>query len=346
MKFNAAILIEQRCPLVLDQIELDSPLEYGQTLVKVISSGICGSQLGEIDGIKGEDKFLPHLLGHEGGGIVEEIGPGVSTVKPGDHVVMHWKPGAGIEAPKKHYRWGNKRINAGSVTTFNEYAVVSENRLTSIPKNIDLSIAALMGCSVLTGFGVVNNDAQVKIGQSLVIFGMGGVGLNVVQAASLVSAFPIVGVDLGDEKLALANKLGLDYGINSLKEENVAKKILSYVGNQGADVVIDTTGNARIIEMAYTLTNPDGKTILVGVPKKNDNISIHSLPLHFQKQLKGSHGGNACPEKDIPAYIRLIEAGKLQLDKLIMNKTPLNKINDAINDMRNGKFAGRILLTM
>lgn len=344
MQFNAAILVEQNSPLVIDRIELDSALEYGQVLVKVMSSGICGSQLGEIDGVKGEDKFLPHLLGHEGGGIVEEVGPGVTTVKPGDHVVMHWKKGAGIEAATKTYRWGNKRVNAGRVTTFNEYAVVSENRVTSIPKEIDFQIAALMGCAVLTGFGVVNNDARIKLGQSVVIFGLGGVGLNIVQAASLVSAYPIIGVDLSDDKLSLATEMGLDYAINGDTENNVSQKIKSLVGEQGADVVIDTTGNPRIIEMAYELTHSDGKTILVGVPKKNNNISIYSLPLHFNKILKGSHGGDAIPEKDIPSYIKLIRSNKVKMQKLISHDFSLHKVNDALDIIRNGHARGRVIL--
>src|SRR3989344_6266802 len=134
MKFHAAILVEQCQPLTVDQIELTTPLEYGQVLVRVICSGICGSQIGEIEGVKGEDKFLPHLLGHEGGGVVEKIGPGVTKIKKGDHVVMHWRKGVGIESATPQYKWDNRVVNAGWVTTFNEWAVVSENRLTPIPQ--------------------------------------------------------------------------------------------------------------------------------------------------------------------------------------------------------------------
>src|SRR3990167_7997593 len=270
MKFHAAILVEQCQPLTVDQIELTTPLEYGQVLVRVICSGICGSQIGEIDGVKGEDKFLPHLLGHEGGGIVEEIGSGVTTVKLGDHVVMHWRKGSGIEAPVKSYCWGNKLINAGRITTFNEYAVVSENRITRIPKDIDFKIASLMGCAILTGFGVVNNDAQIKLGQSVVVFGTGGVGLNIIQASSLVSAYPIIGIDLNNDKLALAKQMGLTHAFNSLDEKDFLDSIKKIVGELGADIVIDTTGNTKVIEQAYQLTNSSGKTILVGVPKIGD----------------------------------------------------------------------------
>jgi len=156
---QAAILVEQRKPLVVDEIELPSTLEVGQVLVKVHYSGICGSQLGEIDGAKGEDKFLPHLLGHEASGTVLETGPGVKHVKTGDTVVLHWRKSLGIEGSPPNYLWRGKKLNAGWIATFNEYAIVAENRLTPIPADSDLEVAALFGCAVTTGFGVVVNNA-------------------------------------------------------------------------------------------------------------------------------------------------------------------------------------------
>ena len=145
-------------------------------------SGICGAQINEIDAVKGLDKFLPHLLGHEGVGTVLEIGPGVTTVKSGDQVVLHWRPSSGIQSQTPEYRWGEKKVNAGWVTTFNTHAVISENRLTVIPKSLDMRVATLLGCAVTTAFGVVDNDAKIKIGQSVLIFGIGGVGLSIAQA--------------------------------------------------------------------------------------------------------------------------------------------------------------------
>src|SRR5690349_17936896 len=152
MKTPAAILVEQRKPLLVDEVELPT-LGYGQVLVQVKVSRICGSQLGEIDGVKGPDKYLPHLLGHEGGGIVLEVGPEVSHVKPGDHVVLHWRPGAGLQGAGAKYRLGSRAINAGNITTFQNLTVVSENRLTRIPKDVDFEIAALLADTLTTGFG-------------------------------------------------------------------------------------------------------------------------------------------------------------------------------------------------
>ena len=142
-------------------------------LVKIHYSGICGAQINEIEAVKGPDKFLPHLLGHEGSATVLEIGPGVKTVKPGDTVVMHWRPSDGIQAETASYQWNGRKVNSGWVTTFNEYSIVSENRLTVIPSDFDLKLAPLFGCAVTTAMGVVNNDAQLKVGQSVVVFGVG-----------------------------------------------------------------------------------------------------------------------------------------------------------------------------
>ena len=342
---KAAILVESNKPLIIDEIQYPSELQYGQVVVKILYSGICGAQLNEINASKGPDKFLPHLLGHEGSGIVLKTGSGVSTVKEGDHVVLHWRQSSGIEAPPAKYNWDGKVVNAGWVTTFNDYAIISENRLTTIPKDFDMRIAPLFGCAVTTAVGVINNDAKVKIGQSVVIFGMGGVGINLAQSAAMVSANPIIGIDINDQKLALGKKFAMTHGFNGKIDTDIYDKIKAIVGSKGADVVIDTTGNPRIIEQAYNLTNPDGKTILVGVPKKGENINIYSLPLHFNKQLTGSHGGDAIPDIEIPRLINLMKAGKMTLEGLITHEFSLDEINIALDTMRKGD-CGRILINM
>ena len=341
---KSAILTESKKPLVIADIDLPTNLEAGQVHVKIHYSGICGAQINEIDAMKGPDKFLPHLLGHEGSGVVQKVGPGVSSVKEGDHVVLHWRPSSGIQSPTPTYDWDGKKVNAGWVTTFNEEAIISENRLTVIPREFNMSVAPLFGCAVTTAFGVVNNDAQLKVGQSVVIFGIGGVGLNIVQAASMVSAYPIVGVDLLNNKLTMGDKFGITHKVLG-GNDNVDDKIREIVGPGGADVVIETTGNSRVIEQAYNLTHPDGKTILVGVPNKGDNVSIYTLPIHFNKVLTGSHGGDSIPDIDIPRYIRLIESERMTLDGLITHEFPLDKINDALDLFRSGE-AGRIIINM
>lgn len=342
---KAAILVEQRKPLVIAEIELPQTLDVGQVLVKVHYSGICGSQLGEIDGAKGEDKFLPHLLGHEGSGTVVETGPGVRYVKAGDKVVLHWRKGLGIEPVPPKYKWDGKTVNAGWVTTFNEYAIVAENRITPIPADSDMEVAALFGCAVTTGFGVVVNNAKLKIGESVVVFGAGGVGLNIVQAAAMVSAWPVIAVDLHDNRLELARQMGASHLINS-KKCDARQAILDIVGSAGVDAFIDNTGQPAIIEMGYQMVKPQGRVTLVGVPRKGNNINIHSLPLHFGKGLSGSHGGEAVPEADIPKYHNLYRAKRLLLKELITENFPLSEINTGISRMRDGSLAGRCLVNL
>lgn len=342
MKAKAAILVESKKPLVIEEIEIPK-LTFGQVLVKVICSGICGAQINEIDAVKGPDKFLPHLLGHEATAEVIEIGEGVTTVSVGDRVVMHWRKGAGIHAPTPKYNSKIGIINAGWVTTFNEYAVVSENRVTAIPKDFDPESGALMGCAVTTAFGVLNNDAKVKIGESIAIFGIGGVGLNMIQGAVMISAFPIIAIDIYDSKLEMAKKLGATHVINSKKEDPV-EKIKEIVGNNGVDVAIENTGNVSVIEMAYEVTSPRGRTILVGVPRKGEKASIYTLPLHFEKILKGSEGGQTRPEIDIPNYVRLCQNGRLDLKAVIGKRYKFEQINEAISDLREGKVVGRCMI--
>jgi S-(hydroxymethyl)glutathione dehydrogenase/alcohol dehydrogenase len=344
MKSLAAILVEQKAPLVLEEVEIPR-LALGQVLVKVLSSGICGSQLGEIDGVKGPDRFLPHLLGHEGAGIVLECGEGVATVRRGDKVVLHWRKGAGLESTTPTYDSRIGPVHAGWVTTFNEYAVVSENRVTVIDGDFDPDWAALFGCAVTTAFGVINNDAQLKIGHSVAVLGVGGVGLSIVQGAAMVSACPIVAVDLYDNRLALAQKLGATHTINSAKTDPESE-IRSIVGSGGTDVAVDTTGSVQLIEMAYRVTSARGRTVLVGVPPKGSAAAIHTLPLHFNKRLVGSHGGQCRPEVDIPNYVRLAKAGRLDLAPCIGRRYPLADINRAIDDMRSGEIAGRAIIKM
>ena len=342
MKFTAAILHESKKPLIVDQIE-NRPLEVGQVLVQIHRSGICGAQINEINAVKGPDRFLPHLLGHEGGAIVMEIGPGVTHVTPGDHVCMHWRKGQGIHAQGAKYNWNGKTINSGWVTTFTEYSVVSENRVTPIPKDTTFENAALMGCAVTTALGTAKNDAKLSIGESVVIFGVGGIGLCLVQAAALLSAHPIIAVDLKDEKLAMARKFGATHTINSAEQdpEGAIREIIS----DGPEVVFETTGITKLIETSYNVSAKKGRIVCVGVPSHDQDITIHSLKLHFGKILTGCEGGQTEPSEDIPRYLRLHEAGKLVLDGLVTHRFPLEKVNDALSALRSGD-AGRCMLEM
>lgn len=340
-EMKAAILTELNKPLIIDDISIPD-LSFGQVLVRIVSTGICGSQLGEIDGKKGPDKYLPHLLGHEASGIVEAIGPCVTKVKPGDHCILHWRQGSGIQAPVPKYRWNDSFVNAGWVTTFQEKTIVSENRCTPIPQSTDMELAALYGCAVTTGFGAVINDAKVSIGQSVIVFGAGAVGLCAILAANLTSAHPIIAVDILDSKLILADTFGATHTVNSLKPDYISQ-ISSIIGKNGADAAIETTGIAKIMESAYQLTSSKGTTVLVGVPKHDELMLVDTLPLHFGKRLIGSHGGATDPDRDIPRFLRLQNDGFFDLSPMITNRFDLDHINDAIDLTRSGK-AGRCII--
>ena len=342
---KAAILVEQNKPLIIDEVRLPNKLELGQVLVQIHYSGICGSQLGEIEGVKGEDAYMPHLLGHEGSGTVLQIGLGVKQIKPKDKVILHWRKSLGIESDLPLYKWKNHKLNAGWVTTFNEFAIVSENRCTPIPNDSDMRVASLFGCAIPTGFGVVENNARLKIGESLIVFGSGGIGLSIIQAAELVSAYPIIAVDIHKSRLDLAMKMGASHTINS-RNQDVKQAITEITKGKAVDSFIDNTGDPKVIELGYELTKTDGKVILVGVPSKNNNISIYSLPLHFGKRLIGSHGGNGILHLDIPRYFDLYRNSKIKLDELLTDEFELSNINNAINSMRKGNIAGRCLIKM
>ena len=336
MRARAAILETLGAPLIVDEIEVPAP-GLGQVLVRVYSAGICGRQIEEISAER--DPHLPHLLGHEGGGTVEAMGEGVTHVKEGDHVVLHWRKGAGIESDFPKYIWRNRTIGAGLITTFNEYALVSENRLTVIDKEIPMDIAALMGCAVTTGLGVVFKEAKLRPGESIAVFGCGGVGLNIIQAASMVSAGPISAVDIREDKLEMAMKFGATLAWN-LKEGPIA------FGN--VDVVVDCTGAVELIERGLELTAARGRMILVGLPhgKQNSTIQIRNMRQHFTgKRMIFSNGGSSDPNSDIPNYLELYRMGHLKLKDLITDHLPLNDINKAIGKVMIGD-CGRCIVEM
>ncbi len=342
---RAAILVELNQPLVVDEVELPDRLEFGQVLVEMCYTGICGAQIGEIEGRKGPDRYLPHLLGHEGSGIVRAVGPGVTTVDIDDSVCLHWRPGAGVQAAPASYRWRGEKLNAGWITTFADHTVVSENRVTRIPADFDKKAAAPLGCAVTTGFGVINRNANVKIGESIVVYGAGGVGLNVIQGAQMASAYPIVAIDLFDHKLEFAREFGATHTINA-SEGDPTEAIREIVGSWGADVVVENTGNTQVIERCYEVTHPKGRTILVGVPKAGETAQIFTLPLYFGKVFTGSHGGDSEPAIDIPRYIRLAQANRLNLSRQVTDIFSLEEINEAIDSVKAGTVAGRCVLAV
>ena len=331
---KAAILEQIDAPLAVREVEL-TELKFGQVLVKVLVSGLCGAQLHEIKGHKGNAKFLPHLMGHEGCGIVEEIGLGVTTVEPGDKVVMHWRPGSGIESPFPNYVLDGKTISSGKVTTLNEYSIVSENRITKIPYDTPSVLAAMLGCSLTTALGIIDNECDLKFGESVGIVGCGGVGLNLIQAAKMKNASPIYAVDINQEMCDLSTEMGADVFANSIRHLPTTM-----------DVIIDTSGVPEVISDAYDRLSPSGRLILVGQPTPGKSVELPNAVSMFDgsgKSIRATQGGRTDPEKDIPRYIKLALSGSLDYESLHTDTFFLDEVNEAFDLLRSGN-AGRIMI--
>ncbi len=301
---KTAILEKIGAPLTVDEVDLTTEIKRGQVLVRVLCAGICGSQLQEIDGIKGNPNHLPHLLGHEGCGMVLATGEGVTTVKEGDKVVMHWRKGSGIEAEPAVY--GN--IKAGPITTFSEYAVVSENRVTAIPQDIPNDFAALLGCALSTAVSIVEKEAKPNVGTIVSVIGCGGLGLSIIFALTMRrnEMWTVYGCDIWESKKQLVEQFHLAKFINRGLEVTPP-----------SDIVIDTVGIKPQIGTRY--------------------ISL---------QKNGTSGGGFEPAKDIPRYCEMWRHGTFQgYEKIITHRISLDQINDGIQLMRDGK-AGRVLIEM
>jgi len=341
---KAAILFKSHHPLIVDEIILPTQLQYGQVLVELIRSGICGTQINEIDEAKGPDQFFPHLLGHEGFARVLEIGPGVQTVSPNDFVVMHWRAGSGIQSEPAVYQWDGRKLNSGWVTTFSNHSIVSENRVTKVTPNLfELNIYPLLGCALTTSLGVLNNDAKVKSSDTLLIFGCGGIGLLLIKLAKVLGIKNIVAVDINKDKLVYAKKFGASSIIKYTDKTNTLVQLKNVFRNDLPSVAIETSGNSEAIELCYELSAPAARVILVGVPRLGSLAKIYTLPLHLGKVLKGSYGGESHPDVDIPEMIELISKGILNLNDYPTHMFKLDEINDAIIKLRSGT-PGRIVL--
>lgn len=328
--------------VVEDNIEIPD-LNDGQVLVKVVYSGICHSQLMEIRGLRGEDKYLPHLLGHEGSGVVVDVGKKVTKVKPDDRVILTWIKGWGIEAGGCKYRKGNVVINAGAVTTLNEYAVISENRCIKLPEGIPLDVAILFGCAIPTGAGIVFNEINPEKGSNVAIFGLGGIGLSALMAVRLFECSKIIAVDIEEDKLRLARDFGATHCINSGNEDPV-KRIMQITEGMGVDYSVEAAGVTSSIEQAFDVVRARGGLCVFAThPKAGDKIKLEPHALISGKQIRGSWGGASCPDKDIPRFAGLYKDGKLPLEKLLSHSYSLDDVNCAFDDLQRRKITRAII---
>ncbi|MHA6759520.1 Zn-dependent alcohol dehydrogenase [Streptacidiphilus sp. PAMC 29251] len=355
---RAALLTAVGAPLELTEIELPEP-GPGKVRVKLAAAGVCHSDLSMTTGVLRSS--TPVVLGHEGAGTVVSVGAGVSSVRVGDPVVLNWAPACGhchlcaIGEP-----WLCENQYAASVETyaalkdgtalypglgvaaFAEETVVNENALIPLPDGVPLTSAALLGCAVLTGYGAVHNSARVRKGESVVVFGLGGVGLAVLQAARIAGASPIIAVDVTPEKEELARRHGATEFL--LADEQTPKAIRKLTGGNGADHAFECVGRGSTIRAAWSSTRKGGRATVVGIGGKADMVSFSALEIfHFARTLTSCVYGNSDPVKDIPILAGHVRSGALDLESLITDRITLEQIPAAFERMAAGQ-GGRSLV--
>lgn len=295
----------------------------------------------EARGRRGADPYLPHLLGHEGSGQVVEVGEGVAKVKPGEFVILGWIKGSGLDGGGVSYCCAclPQHINAGGVTTFNEYALVSENRIVPLPAGVPLDVAVLFGCALPTGAGIITNDLRPAPGSSIAVFGLGGIGMSALMATMLFQFSKVIAVDISDDKLALARSFGATHAIDARVAEPVAE-IRALSSGGGVDYAVEASGQTSVIEQAFTsVRRGGGVCVFASHPQHGSRISIDPYELICGKQIRGSWGGSSDPDRDVPMFAQLYREGKLPLEKLITKRYPLDSINEALDDLEQHRVA-------
>jgi alcohol dehydrogenase len=351
-------------PMQLEEVELLPP-RAGELLVRIGAAGVCHSDISVVDGSR--VRPLPMALGHEAAGVVEEVGPGVRDVKVGDAVVLTFVPSCGtcpecsagrpalctpaaaangsgalLHGPSLLRDREGKQIHHHlGVSGFARHAVVARESAVVVPKDVPLPIAALFGCAVLTGAGAVLNTAGVRPGQSVAVFGLGGVGLASVMAARVASAWPIVAVDPVEAKRTLALELGATH---AFAPEEAEKAVKDLTGG-GVDVAFEAAGVPAVLEAAFRAPRRGGTTVAMGLPHPSRTLTLPALPFAGEgRTLAGSYMGSAAPQRDVPRYMALWRAGRMPVDRLQSATMPLEKINDAFEALAAGTAVRQVLI--
>jgi S-(hydroxymethyl)glutathione dehydrogenase/alcohol dehydrogenase len=331
---RAAVLEVLGKPLAIKEVEIPELLP-GQVLVKVFFSGMCRSQLMEVRGGRGEDPWLPHLLGHEGSGEVLAVGEGVAKVQPGDEVILGWLKGQGLDAPGAKYRCDRQVINSGRVTTFSEHTIVSESRVVKKPIGLPRDVAILFGCALPTGSGMVINELQPATGSTIAVLGLGGIGLSALMALGALACKQIIAIDISDEKLALAKEFGATHVVNPTRD-NVTDAVLKLTGG-GVDFCIESAGTVSSIELGFAVIRKGGgKLLFASHPPDGETIKLAPHELISGKQIAGSWGGGSMPDRDIPQMFQIFRDHNVPLNRLITKHYLLEQINDALDDLEAG----------
>jgi S-(hydroxymethyl)glutathione dehydrogenase / alcohol dehydrogenase len=360
---KASVLFEQGKPLSVENLEL-APPKTGEVLVRMVASGVCHSCLHAADGSwKGVP--VPIVLGDEGSGVVEEVGPGVEGLAAGDPVILSWaptcgrchycvigrpnlcerrQPGRGVlpDGTTRMSLRGKPVYHYGHVATYASQTVVHESCAIRIDKNMPLDRAALIGCSVMTGVGAVINTAAVPAGASMAVFGAGGVGLNVVQGGALVAAHPVIAVDLRASRLEHARGLGATHTVDASRED--APAAIRRITRRGADYTFVAVGDTRAVAQAIEALAPGGTCVLIGVPETGATLPLDVRPLVTgERVVRGCSYGSARTREDLPRMVSLYLAGKLKIDQLITHRYGLDEANEGFRALAAGEL-GRGLI--
>jgi S-(hydroxymethyl)glutathione dehydrogenase/alcohol dehydrogenase len=359
MAVRAAVLHDYGKPLDIEEIDL-APTGPGQVRVRIAASGVCHSDLSVVQG-----KFpfpVPCVLGHEGAGVVAEVGAGVTRVQPGDHVILNWNPGCGecplcrrgeIHLCETAATWtfnspygsigGTPLLRGLGTATFADETLTVERAVVPIDPDIPLDIAALVGCAITTGVGAVLNTARVPSGATVAVVGCGGVGLSVVMGAKYAGAERIIAVDLSAERRALARSLGATDEVDG--SADAMQAVLDLTGGLGVDYAFEVVGVPTTMQLAWRITRRGGTTVAVGAGSAAEETSFRMFDLFFQsRSLVGCVYGSANPERDFPRFLGMWRDGRLPIDALVTERISLEQINDAFAAMQAGEGARSVIV--
>ena len=365
MQFRAAVLNEVNRPLTIETLEM-APLAPGDVLVRMRASGLCHTDLEAIQGSLAYP--LPIVLGHEGAGVVERVGSGVTRVKPGEHVICSWNPHCGHcfycerdlpilcesftrNQPRGFLLDGSSRMSRGGSTVYHysvtsthaQYAVVPESGAISVPADIPFDRACLIGCGVMTGVGAVVRKAKVEAGATVAVIGCGAVGLNAIQGARLVDAGQIIAIDLGRAKLDRAVQFGATHVIEG-GSPDVVGQVKALTGGRGADYSFEAAGQAKTFRLAVETVRPGGAVVWLGKVNVNAEVSFRWGSLMGERRIVRSSYGDARPRRDFPWLAGEYLKGRLKLDELITRRIRLEEINDGFASLARGEGIRTVIL--
>jgi Zn-dependent alcohol dehydrogenase len=360
IKCRAAILVESNKPLIVDEIEFPDPAP-DQVLVKLFCSGVCHSQIHTMRRAARPGHRFPALLGHEATGIVVARGRDVSHVKEGDHVITTWVDRnnsntshplvnhALNDRPQSTFMWRSKAVS-GSAATWAEYALASDRVVVPMSMDVPTDVTAIIGCAVMTGAGAIINTLQVRPGQSVAVFGAGGIGLCAIQAAAIVDAHPIVVVDVIANKLAFARRFGATHTVNPREVDPV--QAIREITDGGVDYALDAVGLPqtqeqilRSVRAGYAGLNRGGTALLIGITPPNAHAVLDTNLFIGNRSFTRTSGGDCRPDRDFPLFVRWYLEGKLKLNELVTHRYTLDQINAAVEDLEQGRILGRGILT-